>query len=415
MKIHKLHWSKLLSAATSLILLLTNIFPVGLAALSSEQRRVIDSGARYFNVEQTPLCSSGGGSGGPANLAVGKDFSLGTDPKERRVNLMKALMADYGLTAEQAAGPVGNFMYESGGAHLPPDVNEGETQGAPPKFRGGYGWAQWTGGRQRALINFAVSSGYMGSDRERATDAADYAYLKKELNESYQRTVTELKKQSTPEDAAVSFEDTFENAGKPNLTQRKANARQAFSEFGGGASGDAAPTGTTNSSCSSSAGATIVGQYAFPLKTAKSGIKNRSMFSGGTASRSGHPYIAYDILVEPNVPVVAFLSGTVTRISEDKCPGRFISVYNQESNLTVSYLHLDFTNHVPLGTQVQAGQQIGLVGASRNGCGTPHLHIDAATGNSRPGCKRESCPTANQALFVDIGPQLYETYQALPE
>lgn len=394
-------------------------FAPAVSALSTPQRRIYESGIRYFDLEESQICSPG--SGGPANLSVGKDFSLGTDLKERRINLMKALMKDYSLSAEQAAGPVGNFMYESAGtstvAHgLPPDVNEGETQGAPPKFKGGYGWAQWTGGRQKSFIKFAIDDGYMGSTGDRATDAANYAYLKKELNESYQVTIADLKKQGNPEDAAVSFERTFEKAGKPNLPERKKNARQAFNEYGGGDS-PSTGGGAGGGGCpgGSGANAAIVGKYAFPLITPKSGVGNRGLFANNTTSQSNHGYIAYDISTAPGTPVAAFLSGTVTRISQDKCPGRLITIYNKESDLTISYLHLAFNNHVALGSEVAVGQEIGIIGSAAHGCGTAHLHIDAVAGRSRPGCKRESCPAHSQVLFRDIGPQLYETFQALPD
>lgn len=204
----------------------------------------------WFNPNDT--CGQGG-VGGPANLTVGKSFSLGplTDSVGRRVNLMKALMADFHLSAEQAAGPVGNFMAESGGINLPPDINEGDHEGAPPKFSGGYGWAQWTGPRQVSFIDFATdpAQGYMASRDEHANDAANYAWLKQELATYQAVTITELLKQSTPEDAAVSYEHTFERAGKPVLDKRKANARQAFEEFignkvtqGGTATGTAVST-----------------------------------------------------------------------------------------------------------------------------------------------------------------------------
>ena len=118
--------------------------------------------------------------------AVSKDFSLGSDGKERRVNLIKALMAAYGLTPEQAAGPVGNFMEESGGDHLPPDVNQGGAVGPPNSSLLGYGWAQWSGGRKTAFASYINTSGLKTADG-RATDGADFGYLSKQLNGSYSK------------------------------------------------------------------------------------------------------------------------------------------------------------------------------------------------------------------------------------
>lgn len=389
--------------------------------LDPEQKRVLDSGIPFFNIKGAAPCTASSAGGIAANIDVDKEFSLGVDvPGERpvrRSNLIRALMRDFDLTAEQAAGPVGNFMVESGGPHLPPDINEGRsgTGGEPPRFSGGYGWAQWTGGRQRAFIDFAIEGGYMGSKNERATDAANYAYLKKELVESEKTTIPALKQQSSPEDAAVSFEATFERAGVPALEKRKEGARTAFNEFSGGDTSSNAGSGGSSNNCKTGEpGATIVGDYAFPLLiNSPDGINNPGMFKNNTADRGGHPYIAFDILADPGVPVAAFVGGVVISISKDKCPGRLISIYNQESDMTISYLHLSFNGHVKLGDTVRAGDKIGVVGSNAEGCGISHLHIDATKGRGRPSCKRESCPPENASKFVDIGPQLFETFNSI--
>jgi murein DD-endopeptidase MepM/ murein hydrolase activator NlpD len=365
-------------------------------------------------------CVVRAGSDGSPTSTVPTDFTLGplNNAETRQVALMQALIADYDLSPAQAAGIVGNFMHESAGTataarRLPPDVNQGDTTGAPPKFSGGYGWAQWTGPRQRTFINFAVQNGYMASDRVRATDAANYAYLRHELDSTaYASTITELRKQTTPEAAAISFEATFEKAGVPALDKRTAGARAAYEAFTGGSGATTIGTGAACGAPVGSAG--IVGDVAFPLLGTKKVVKNPGMFRDGTADRGGHPYIAYDILADPGTPVAAFMSGRVTRISSDRCPGRLIGIYNEEADVIVSYLHLAMNNHVAAGTTVKAGDRIGVVGSSANGCGTPHLHIDVAQGSSRPGCSRLSCPAQNANRFVDIGRQLYETYQALP-
>ena len=187
---------------------------------------------------------------------------------------------------------------------------------------------------------------------------------------------------------------------------------------GGGASSPS--TTTLNPDCPASAsatgGSTVVGDRAFPLKTTKAAIdtKNGGMFNNGTTSKSGHPYTAYDILADSGTEVVAFLGGTVTDITTDRCPGRMVSIYNTESNITVSYLHMNMNTQVKNGDIVSPGQKVGVVGPPAAGCGTAHLHIDAAQGKTRPGCSRLSCPSANASKFVDIGPDLYNTYKELP-
>lgn len=74
--------------------------PDAVTALSTEQRRVYDSGVQYFDIEATSRACSG------------SDVSLiGNDNIERIYNYY----IGKGLTKEQAAGVAGNAMAESGG------------------------------------------------------------------------------------------------------------------------------------------------------------------------------------------------------------------------------------------------------------------------------------------------------------
>lgn len=369
------------------------------------------------------VCSASSllGSGGSGSADVPKDFTLGPleNGELRRVNLIKALMADFGLTAEQASGPVGNFMAESGGTHLPPDINENQTKSAPPKMgNAGYGWAQWSFTRHSQFINYAIENGYMQSTAVPATDAANYAFFKYELNNGYKVTIEELKKQSTPEDAAVSFEATYEKAGVVNAPLRSSNARQAFEEYQKSGGSAATPSG----SCGSTGTAAIIGDDAFPLITTKTVLNGpqgnaKYLFSKPGETAGGHDYSphAHDIYAPPGTPIAAFAGGTVTRLSKDKCPGRSISIWNEEADTVVWYAHLDFEGVlVKEGDKVVPGQQIGVSGTAAHGCGTPHLHIDASRGKERGSCKRGSCPAEVREKFVKIGDKLYELYQLLP-
>ncbi len=192
----------------------------------------------------------------------------------------------------------------------------------------------------------------------------------------------------------------------------------------GPTAGSAAPTGSTNgapastgSGCGGGAGG-----FVFPLKTTKADMtaQNGGQFKDGKMSQGGHPYAAHDIMANPDTPVVASLGGTVSHIGEDKCPGRLVSVYNAENDVTISYLHMNMNTMVSEGQTVQAGEQIGVVGPPGAGCGVAHLHIDAAAGPKRPGCKRENCPPENAAVFragsdkIQLPQKLFETYNTLP-
>lgn len=171
--------------------------------------------------------------------------------------------------------------------------------------------------------------------------------------------------------------------------------------------------GETCNSGSNSAESSQFGSVIFPLENGRSSVKNKNMFRNNTTDRGGHPYIAFDILANPGVGVTAFIDGTVNHISTDRCPGRFVSVYSKEYDVTLSYMHMNNTTAVKKGDNVKAGQKLGIVGPPAAGCGTPHLHIDAIKGNRRLGCSRLNCPSSTQKLFIDIGPDLFKAWEAL--
>lgn len=182
------------------------------------------------------------------------------------------------------------------------------------------------------------------------------------------------------------------------------------------ASANATSSGTCEGGSDGSA--TIVGDVAFPLITNKKNMDkyNKGLFKNGTTGRAGHPYIAYDILTPARTKVAAFMNGTVLRTNSGnrcKSPGTTITIYNQENKLTITYIHVFKTTYVKSGDTVTAGQVIAEVGTADYGCGVEHLHIDANASKGRPVCSRLGC--ADKALFRDIGPELYKTYEALPE
>ena len=395
----------------SAVLLDKNLIEAGITQYDS--RVSADTGC-----SETPQTVSGG---------ITDSLNLGSDPKQRRVNLIKAFMQAYGLQAHQAAGIVGNFAVEAGSYSsddtpgVRPDINQGESgAGAPPNSSAlGYGWAQWSEGRKTAFVNFLNSNPQWVSEG-RATDTADFNYLQKELTSSYQSTITELKKQTSAKDAAVSFESTFERAGVPVLDKRIHWANTSLSEYnsyGGGSGISLGSDGTVVACNQNSTGGSVglgesakFGAVAFPLKGSKSVVGNPEIFKNGTTSIGEHPYIAYDINAKPGTEVVAFAAGRVSYVSTDKCPGKLLTIWNEEAKLGVTYMHL--SSHIAKGDTVAPGDHVGVVGTARQGCGIPHLHIDVATDDMRQPCARERCSI--QDHFRSIGKDLYTTYEALP-
>jgi hypothetical protein len=74
--------------------------------------------------------------------------------EERGGWVVHHLMADLGLTMEQASGLVGNWAYESSGLSVLQ-----ERLPTVPGSKGGAGWAMWTGPRRLAFEDYARKRG----------------------------------------------------------------------------------------------------------------------------------------------------------------------------------------------------------------------------------------------------------------
>jgi len=122
-----------------------------------------------------------------------------------------------GYTPAQTAGILGNFKQESG---FNPRVNEGGFVGAP-RGQGGFGLAQWTGGRQSALVNFAKKRGVDPGDPNLQAD-----FLLYELAGPEKAAAASLRQAQSPEQAALVFRRDFERAGIPKDEVRMKAARQ---------------------------------------------------------------------------------------------------------------------------------------------------------------------------------------------
>lgn len=134
--------------------------------------------------------------------------------------LLSDLKRDFGLTDAQAAGVVGNLMYESGGFNSLQEI-----QPTVPGSRGGYGYAQWTGPRRNAFESYAKSNNLDPSSYE-----ANYGFLKHEIEtDPYERRqFNTVKKAKTAEEAARIVSDNFLRPGIPNVPARQQLAAQAM-------------------------------------------------------------------------------------------------------------------------------------------------------------------------------------------
>jgi hypothetical protein len=127
------------------------------------------------------------------------------------------------LSDAQIAGVLGNLSQESG---FNSRVNEGGAVGAP-KGAGGFGLAQWTGGRQTNLINFA---------KQRKMDPGDpnlqAQFLTAELQGPEKRALASLQGAVSPEQSALVFRRDYERAGVPKDENRFKAARTALGQLG---------------------------------------------------------------------------------------------------------------------------------------------------------------------------------------
>jgi hypothetical protein len=128
-----------------------------------------------------------------------------------------------GLSTAQIAGVLGNFQLESG---FNPRINEGGKVGAPAGA-GGFGLAQWTGGRQNALVNFAKKKKLDPGSIEAQAD-----FLAYELQGPEKRAFESLKGAVSPEESARRFLVDFERAGIPKTDQRQKAARSIYEKLG---------------------------------------------------------------------------------------------------------------------------------------------------------------------------------------
>lgn len=128
-----------------------------------------------------------------------------------------------GLTQAQIAGVLGNFQLESG---FNPRVNEGGKVGGP-MGAGGFGLAQWTGGRQKALVDFSKKKKLDPGSIEAQAD-----FLAYELQGPEKRAFESLRGAVSPEESARRFLVDFERAGIPKTEQRQKAARSIYEKLG---------------------------------------------------------------------------------------------------------------------------------------------------------------------------------------
>jgi len=239
-------------------------------------------GGTTTTVTDTSCCP--GASAGLITL-VGKDLLE---------QAMNAFISNLGLTPTQAAGIVGNLMWESGGGvTLRPNADELKGIATTPTNGDGFGIAQWTfTARQQPLVSLAQKNSVPVDAL-----AVQLQYVIDELTNNqidapgvadYSAALTDLKKQTDVTAATTSFMNNYEAPGVPAFNNRLSGAQAVLSQFSGSASGAGTLTGGAIGGCGAVAGngTGIVGtalEFAWPKPDCAQTFKDSA---GTTETRS---------------------------------------------------------------------------------------------------------------------------------
>ncbi|QPF91200.1 phage tail tip lysozyme [Bradyrhizobium commune] len=156
---------------------------------------------------------------------VDRDKPVGAKGTETFVakapGIMQKLIADFNLKDFQAAGIMGNIGEECDGFR---EMQEKK----PIKAPGGLGWAQWTGSRRTLFEAFCTEGGLSP-----LSDAANYGFLKRELQTTQSASLTAVQKTASISKAVRSFEASFERAraGLEHFDRRDEWADLALKSF----------------------------------------------------------------------------------------------------------------------------------------------------------------------------------------
>lgn len=343
-------------------------------ALSAEQKKVLDSGAKYFNVEETIFpCNTGG-----LNL-------VGSENAEKIWNFF----IGRGLTPPQVAGIMGNLQAESG-------LNPRRIQSTPTPsgdrdapIRGkGFGLAQWTfADRQIPLEQLAQSKGVVPGDL-----GVQLEYLMIEFEGKYKAVYDEIRASNDVNRVSDIFMTKFERPA--DQSEAKKEGRRVLGRNFLAKYGSTSPSGAPASavSCGVDGSGQVVGNYSLPLDR-KWYDQDKNSFTKPHPARANN-YAAADIPVPLGTPVYSMSAGKIIKAPVGGGCGVGVIV-DAGYGVQFTYCHGSDGGSVPgakQGDSVNAGQLI-MHSASTGASSGPHLHVQIkVNGQNR-------CP---QPLFVGI-------------
>ena len=197
-----------------LIVLVVLFSSSSVMALSQDQAELYSSGVYYF--DSTPGFSCSVDLVGGDNIEQAFNFFVGN-----------------GLSATQAAGIVGNFQWES--SVDPTKVNGGGDSTTPPGPDKAWGIAQWLGGRQTDLVDYADQNNQNVDEL-----GTQLSFSWSEWQGSYSDSLAALKATTTVTDSTTLVYNKYEGlegSKDPTLPKRIPLAQGILDKYGGDAGG----------------------------------------------------------------------------------------------------------------------------------------------------------------------------------
>ena len=413
--------------AITCAVLITSYGPAQLLGAFAPQDYV-KNGILYYGAAALDCASSTPLNVDEPNETPKDDFSspkaltlVGSNNAEKVMNFL----IGQGFPVPAASGMMGNFSVES--TFSPTAINSKS---------GAFGLAQWLGSR---LENLKIYGGTSYNTLE-----VQVQFLMHELSTSESRAMA-IKGISSPADAALFWELTFERSGGAGNALRASRATKIFNEWQakkslsdefltslqGGTGGGSGSTETGNQECLAKDGVPPFGTgelegYALPI-----GAKFKSDFSTFSGALTKMPcnkschhdgtpaydlgvlgYGGSDPLFNPNsigAPVYAISDGTIT-VRSDNPPGpngqrlgcTQFTLHSSKDTKDWWYGHLALSGAaVTRGQEVTKGQLLGYIGNSTCADKTmPHLHIDS--GGGRLSTRNDLVHSVVNGLFIQL-------------
>jgi TP901 family phage tail tape measure protein len=328
---------------------------------------------QYYIKEQQRRAASSG-TGGVTTGVFGRRawFGKGESPDSRALKYMRFLMMKEkaGITAEGAAGIVGNLMQEN-------NLNTDDTvdQAGNPS----YGMIQWSGSRRPSAMSWVKSHSRL------STWQAQLDFLVHELktNSRFAPSLRAIRSHKNPADIATTFMNNFESPDPTyaNEKGRRAWALGAYNRLpkitaskNGGAGGWQWPFAHTSASTT---GGGRYGDYPHTMGGAS------PHFHAGTdmTPLSG----SWDI--RPIGP------GKVKYAGYDGGYGNYVTILHADGRKS-GYGHLEKI-YTHAGARISLGDHVGKMGSTGGSTG-PHLHLNISTTNSSDDERSTSNPFSHK-------------------